>query len=123
MEFYGTTAWTVTIWSLLGCLAITITADTMRIMSARGTHDRYIWATVEHATIYPAMVGVILQVAGHVAERDWLLVGISLTTTLYYAFLLARFRRDSDGDWFNSGGPGRALGRLVSGRRAASQGA
>lgn len=123
MEFYETTAWVATVWSLTGCLLITVVADLMRVIAARGTRLRYVWATVEHATIYPTMVGVFLQVAGNVAERDWLWVGISLATSLYYVHLLARFRRDNDDDWFNSGGPGRMLERLVPGRRGASQGA
>lgn len=123
MEFYETTAWVATVWSLTGCLLITVVADLMRVIAARGTHLRYVWATAEHATIYPTMVGVFLQVAGNVAERDWLWGGISLATALYYVYLLARFRRDNDDDWFNSGGPRRALGRLAPGRRTASQGA
>lgn len=100
-------------WSLTGCLVITVAADPMRVIAARGTHLRYVWATVEDASIYPTMVGVFLQVAGNVAERDWLWAGISLATSLYYVHLLARFRRDNDDDWFNSGGPCRALGRLT----------
>lgn len=121
MDFYETTAWTVTLWSLMGCLVITVAADLMRMIAARGTHARYVWATVEHATIYPTVVGVLLQIVENVAERDWMWVGISSATSLYYVYLLVRFRRDNDDDWFNSGGPGRALGRLAPRRGAASQ--
>ncbi|WP_408897528.1 hypothetical protein ACJ5H2_00125 [Nocardioides sp. R1-1] len=117
MQFYETTAWSVIVWALNGCLVATVTADTLRMLSVRGTHRRYVWATIEHATVYPTLVGVFLQVAGHIARRDWVLTGIALAVGLYYVFLLWRFRRDNDDDWFNDGGPGRLLSRLVPGGR------
>lgn len=120
MEFYETIAWEVTVWTLIGCAAVTVVADWMRQMSARGTYGRYIWATVEHVTVYPMVVGVFLLVVENVAKRDWLWVGVGLATALYYVYLLVRFLRDNDDDWFNSGGPGRMLGRLRPGRGAVS---
>lgn len=123
MPFYETAAWSALLWTLTGCLAITVAADYLRVTSARGTHQRYVWATVEHATIYPTVVGVLLQVAENIAEHDWLWTGIGLATGLYYVYLLWRFRRDNDDDWFNGGGPGRFLRRLVLSPRPATPGA
>lgn len=121
MTFYETTAWSVTLWTLTGCLVVTVAADTLRVRSARGTHQRYVWATVEHATIYPTMVCAFLQVAANIAQRDWLWTGISLATALFYAHLLWRFRRDNDDDWFNTGGPRQLLARLAPGSRPSTQ--
>lgn len=120
VAFYETGAWAAILSRLVACVLITITSDIMRVRCAPGTRQRYLWATVEHATIYPTMVGVFLLVASNIAQRDWLWTGITLATALYYMFLLWRFRRDDD-DWFNTGGPRRMLARLVPGRRVATQ--
>lgn len=55
MTLYETTPWSATPWSLTGYLLAMVAADTLRMGVARRTHQRYMWATIEHATTYLMM--------------------------------------------------------------------
>lgn len=104
---------------LVTCVGITVLADLCRILAAPGTRQRYFFATIEHAGIYPTLVEVFLHITSDVARGRWISTGVDLATTLVYLHLLWRFRRDNDDDWFNSGRPRRLLRTVLPRRHVA----
>lgn len=87
---------------LTGCAAVWILSEAGRRMTVRGTKQRYVLASIEHGTRYPAVFYMVMSVFLEFFYGD-LAMGLlnCITVALWAALFVEKKRNGEDDDWFN----------------------
>ncbi|TQK69677.1 hypothetical protein [Nocardioides sp. SLBN-35] len=111
MDFYETTTWSAVLLTLLLALLVFGVAGVVRAWTVQGSVARYRWASIERATMYPGLVGLLLRSTEALARHDYVGLGLWGSLAGVTAWNISRIRNDDDDHWFKD--LGRRLGRLA----------
>lgn len=91
---------------LMVCSVTWIAAETMRRMHARGTRGRYVWASVERPTRYPAMAYLLVSaVLNARVYDDWFMFALNcMGVGLQIALIQDKKKNGEDDDFWKSFG-------------------
>lgn len=81
-----------------------IAGEVMRRAHARGTRGRYVWASVERATRYPAILYLLVSAVLNVTVfDDWLMLAFNgVGVALHVALIQEKKRNGEDDDYWTT---------------------
>ena len=89
---------------LMVCAVTWMLAEVLRRSHARGTRGRFIWASVERPTRYPAIAYLVISaVLNARVFDDWLMFCLDAVGVAVQVALVAEKRRDGEDDDFWTG--------------------
>lgn len=99
-EFSNTMA--LVLGTLTACAAVWILSEAGRRLTVRGSRQRYVLATIEHGTRYPALFYLVLSVFLEFFFGD-LAIGVlnCVAVALWAAVFYEKRHNGEDDDWFN----------------------
>ncbi|MFS0885089.1 hypothetical protein AB3M81_07570 [Aeromicrobium sp. 179-A 4D2 NHS] len=74
-------------------------AALVKMMSARGTRQRYVASTFERAFRYPYLIGQLVLAGLEAKDHDWAGMGLTVVAVALAAIIINQFGSDDDDFW------------------------
>lgn len=99
--FFESTLWDVISWSMVANIFINSTCNVTRRMSVRGSHRRYVMASVQRITYPIVVVTWPLYGLSAVVDGDHWLLLIDIPLWAIAVWDYKNFLKDDDDNWWN----------------------